>query len=312
MSKNAVSFDVTLVKPGDYYEFTIDVVNDGTIDAMIDSIVKLPELTTEQAKYIKYEITYASGDYISQKQTLTSGTKTPLKVRIEYRKDISNTDLPTTKTYLTLSFTVVYIQSDHSGTQIINNGEMYAKVISGDKNTIGSEVCIEKECFYVISSTDSTVTMLAKYNLNIGSIYFNNKANSYTNPTGIQDENMKGYVKTGQPYHGVTAFGTVPTYEGSTVEKYVNDYHDYLTTLGIMPIESRLITHEELTVLGCGGSCGNAPSFVYATSYWTGTNRDANFLYYVYSSNHYGAIHYGNTSVLGVRPVITLAYDDFN
>ena len=55
---SSVGFDVELNMPGEFYEFTVDVVNDGSVDAMIDSVVKTPELTTEQAKYIKYEITY--------------------------------------------------------------------------------------------------------------------------------------------------------------------------------------------------------------------------------------------------------------
>ena len=41
-NKTTASFTTTLSKPGDYYMFTIDVVNNGSIDAMIDSIEKLP------------------------------------------------------------------------------------------------------------------------------------------------------------------------------------------------------------------------------------------------------------------------------
>ena len=52
---STLSFDVDLNIPGDFYEFTVDVVNDGAIDAMIDSFVITPNLTNEQAKYIKYE-----------------------------------------------------------------------------------------------------------------------------------------------------------------------------------------------------------------------------------------------------------------
>lgn len=33
-------------------------------------------------------------------------------------------------------------------------------------DTVGSEVCIEEECFNVVASTDTTVSMIAKYNLN--------------------------------------------------------------------------------------------------------------------------------------------------
>ena len=52
-SKTA-TFSTTLTKPGDFYEFTIDVVNEGTIDAMIESFNKSPELSDEQKKYINY------------------------------------------------------------------------------------------------------------------------------------------------------------------------------------------------------------------------------------------------------------------
>ena len=41
----SVNFNVMLNLPGDFYEFTVDVVNSGTIDAMLESVVKIPELT---------------------------------------------------------------------------------------------------------------------------------------------------------------------------------------------------------------------------------------------------------------------------
>ena len=55
---STLAFEVELNTPGEFYEFTVDVVNEGSIDAMIDSVVKTPELTSAQAKYIKYEISY--------------------------------------------------------------------------------------------------------------------------------------------------------------------------------------------------------------------------------------------------------------
>ena len=53
-NSTTATFSTTLSKPGDFYEFTIDVVNDGSIDAMIDSVTKSPELTTNQKKYLNY------------------------------------------------------------------------------------------------------------------------------------------------------------------------------------------------------------------------------------------------------------------
>ncbi len=36
--KQTIDFDISIKKPGDYYEFDVDTVNDGTIDAMIESV----------------------------------------------------------------------------------------------------------------------------------------------------------------------------------------------------------------------------------------------------------------------------------
>ena len=119
---SSVGFDVELNMPGEFYEFTVDVVNEGSIDAMIDSVVKTPELTSAQAKYIKYEITYENGESISAKQTLKKGTSTPIKVRVEYRKDIVASDLPSSSTELSLKLTLIYVQSDGTGSVINNNG----------------------------------------------------------------------------------------------------------------------------------------------------------------------------------------------
>lgn len=127
---NKVEFQTTLNQPGEFYEFTVDVVNAGTIDAMIASVIKTPELTTEQAKFLKYEVTYENGEPITTKQTLSKGTTTPIKIRIEYRKDLTSTDLPTTETVLDMSLTLEYIQSDGTGTIIPNNG-VKALMIAG-------------------------------------------------------------------------------------------------------------------------------------------------------------------------------------
>ena len=117
-----VSFSTTLAKPGDFYEFSIDVVNNGTIDAMIDSISKNLELTSEQTKYLKYEISYQNGESISTKQLVLKNSYVRLKIRLEYRKDLVASDLPTVTDNLNLSFSINYIQSDGNGNSVNNNG----------------------------------------------------------------------------------------------------------------------------------------------------------------------------------------------
>ena len=119
---NMVEFETTLTQPGEFYEFVVDVINAGDIDAMIANVIKTPDLTEEQAKYLKYEITYENGTPITTQQILKKGTTTPIKVRIEYRKDLVASDLPTAQTVLDMSISLEYTQSDGSGTTIPNNG----------------------------------------------------------------------------------------------------------------------------------------------------------------------------------------------
>ena len=315
ISGNNLSFTVNLATPGEYYEFTVDVVNDGTIDAMIDSVVKTPELTNVQAKYLKYEVSYQNNESISTKQTLKSGTSTPIKVRIEYRTDLSSSDLPSTTTNLSLKLTLLYVQSDGSGSSVKDNGEVkLINVVSGDGTQTGDEVCIGEECFYVMYSDETTVTMLAKYNLYVGGEY-NDNNDSVTaygeEATGKQDSTMLGYVSGQIIRKGITAFSnTSSTYEGSIVEGYVNSYNSYLITQGVTPLEARLITKDELIGLGCSEddySCREAPSWVYATSYWSGSAYGTNYVWRVYSSTPFDRTNYTNDHSFGVRPVITIS-----
>ena len=331
---SSVGFDVELNMPGEFYEFTVDVVNEGSIDAMIDSVVKTPELTTEQAKYIKYEITYANGESISTKQTLKKGTSTPIKVRVEYRKDLVASDLPSSATELSLKLTLVYVQSDGTGSTIPNNGvaSSLVRVVSGDGTQVGNEVCIKNECFYIISSTDSAITMLSKYNLHVGNSVGNSVGEDWivtplASPTGIQDKTAKGNDWDNEngvqifPFIGTTAFSSdsqkgtnYSDYSGSIVEGYVNNYNSYLITQGVTPIEVRLITKDELVNLGCSEadySCSEAPSWVYATSYWSGSAYDGNGVWHVHSGTYFGFGGYSSDSDFGVRPVITISRDYF-
>ena len=335
---NSLSFNTTLSLPRDYYEFTVDVVNDGSIDAMIDSVSITPELTTEQAKYIRYEVSYQNGESINTKQTLSKGTSTPIKVRVEYRKDISSSDLPSNETNLSIKVTLNYVQSDGSGSEIVKDGHIYAKVISGDYDTVGSEVCIDTECFYVISSTNMTVTMLSKYNLHVGNRVDDNwKKTSIVNPTGIQNSNAIGWFQgysTNNPAIGTISFSNTnywynnglnsnyginfPAYvydSNSNLYSHVENYKSYLNNFGVIINEARLITYEELIQLGCNASslnCSGASRWVYATSYWSGSVGANCELWHVASNSYFGDrdkwyIAHG----AGIRPVITISKDYF-
>ena len=79
-SATTVEFAATLENPGDFYEFTVDVVNNGTIDAMIDSFSLTPSLTTAQQKYLEYTVTYDDGADISTNDSLAVNSSERIKV----------------------------------------------------------------------------------------------------------------------------------------------------------------------------------------------------------------------------------------
>ena len=108
---NEVTYSVTLSNPGDYYEFTVDAVNAGSIDAMIDSFSNTG-LTTAQQKYLQYTVTYNDGGAFANKQYLKHGVTEKYKVKVSYKTDINPDDLPTSNQTITLTFSVNYVQAD--------------------------------------------------------------------------------------------------------------------------------------------------------------------------------------------------------
>ena len=200
-------------------------------------------------------------------------------------------------------------------------------VVSGDGTKTSDEVCIGEECFYVMYSDDTTVTMLAKYNLYVGGEY-NSRWTAYGDEaTGIQDSTMLGYVSGQTIRKGTTKFSntnywssTVSSYpayvydSNSTLYSYVENYKTYLSTLGVTPTEARLITKEELEGLGCivssdfpSGRCSGAPSWVYSTTYWSGSARSSSSVWLVDSYGYFSSSIFSDSYDHGCRPVITIS-----
>ncbi len=84
----SISYEVTLTQPGDFYEFTVDAVNEGTIDAMIESVsskLNNVEITT-LPNYLEYSVTYEDEIALTPNQLLEAGSSETYKVRIAYKK----------------------------------------------------------------------------------------------------------------------------------------------------------------------------------------------------------------------------------
>ena len=308
---------------------------------MIDGVTKTPTLTTAQAKYLNYIVEYQNGEPINNKQIVSKGSFVRLKVKLEFRKDITASDLPTQSETLRLSFKVNYVQSDDSGDNVtINNNGKLIKVVSGDYDTVGSEVCIGEECFYVISSDEDSVTMLAKYNLYVGNTVVDSSYTTYMleNPTGIQSSDAIGaQVNSGGnhdyfPWYGTISFSKenywIDNYSNfpediinedlsylyvynssSSLYEYIENYRLFLEKKGLNINEIRTIKVSELVNLGCDlfqQNCDSAPSWVYLTSYWTGNIYDDKHVFSVYSSAYFSHAGFNVINYRGIRPVIEI------
>lgn len=110
-----MTYDVTLSKPGDFYEFTVDVENLGTFDANLTGI-SMSSLTTEQSKYLVYTISYKGTQYTSSQSSLSGLTlvkttgKESVKVRVEYVQPTNQADLPQTDQTVQLIAALTYTQ----------------------------------------------------------------------------------------------------------------------------------------------------------------------------------------------------------
>ena len=118
-AKTTVNFSVKLTNPGDFYEFTVKEVNKGTIDAMISTISKTG-LTTTQAKYLDYTVTYDSGLSLAQNQILKAGSSEYLRVKVAFKKDVTASDLPTVDTTLNLNLSLSYQQAESNAVTLIH------------------------------------------------------------------------------------------------------------------------------------------------------------------------------------------------
>ena len=124
--KTEVSFNVNFKEPGDTYEFTVDAINDGLIDRMVNVVtngVYAANGTTPKTlpAYLEYTVTYSDGVAIEPNQLLKSGERETYKVRVHYKEDITAAQLPSTAAQLpstadnyVFKFEVTYVQADEN------------------------------------------------------------------------------------------------------------------------------------------------------------------------------------------------------
>lgn len=161
--KTLVEYSIVLSKPGDYYEFTVDAVNEGTINAMVNYIANTG-LTEAQKKYIQYSVTYDDGTSLRLRDRLAANSREKIHVLVKYRDDenVNPSDLPTEEETLDLKFEVEYVQEDessHSRDQICDETIYDNGPISEEKYLYLCESYIDKNLYTYTENEDGTITL---------------------------------------------------------------------------------------------------------------------------------------------------------
>ena len=195
---------------------------------------------------------------------------------------------------------------------------VYANVVKGglektvtDDIDIGDEFAIGNEHFNVISQTNDTVTMLAKYNID-------NKTNKQ-----VEKQNYTQFSDNyGWAYEPAPKEIDIQQFEGET-KSLLNNYVSYLQTeLDGKTVSGDLITLSELKSLGCtindnysytsGLSCKNSSYVTWLANgqfWWTrsATSTAAEGVWTVNGRGRFNANYYSD--LYGMRPVIIISKD---
>ena len=183
--------NVSLSIPGDKVTYTVDLVNKGTINAKIDNIEKTV-LTSEQQRYLTFKVTDKDGREVSEGDILSAGETRNLTITIEFIKDLTKEDLPTSTSTISLSYKLNFVQTDEKTTTSGSSEQACTTFDKKDTYNVGDVIALcntstnKSEDFYVMKDNGTTVTALAKYNLLVGdTVVWNDDFSSIISVTPI-------------------------------------------------------------------------------------------------------------------------------
>ncbi len=244
-SAEITGINVGLSTPGDKVTYTVDLVNEGTINAKIDNIEKTV-LTSEQQKYLTFKVTDRDGREVSEGDILSKGETRNLTITIEFIKDLTKEDLPKQTSTISLSYKLNFVQTDEKATTSDSSKQACTTFDKKDTYNVGDVIALcntstnKSEDFYVMKDNGTTVTALAKYNLLIGNaLRFNDESNitpevisSSDNEYGLQSSKtlIDFYWKDGKiSFNGNIIYGLIQFYgdRDDTEYSYWEDQSSY-------------------------------------------------------------------------------------
>lgn len=181
IESSKLSFSTTLAKPGDYISFTVDVKNNGTIDAVLSSVILSGEQDAK-SKDITYTAAYSDGTSIAKNDKLNVGDKRTIKILVKY-DDVSS--ISSTDQQITLGLTLNYIQTGNvslsstlpgTSTTVLENSGV---VVMGDNSYLPISAILS------ISKVDTTLASTSGLFLEKSSaVKYDINVNGFTNGSG--------------------------------------------------------------------------------------------------------------------------------
>ena len=218
--RTRVAYTVTLVKPGDFYEFTVDVKNGGTVDGMVSGVsskMNGVEITS-LPNYLNYSVTYSDGKTIANDHLLAAGEKETYKVRLEYKKELQAQDLPAVDDHITFEVQVDFAQAtDNAIDRLAERFVFRHNTITADEGALLSEIGTYYNTYQALNNATPTKIFL-RHKLEGNQIV----------------ESSAGFIYNGNTYYlvggGVTYDAGTDTYSDSIY--YVANKETLLSAFG--------------------------------------------------------------------------------
>ena len=236
-----INYSVTLNTPGDFYEFTVDAKNYGSIDGLVEKLtttitidngtpIDVTENPTSLPKYLLYSVKYANGDDIVANQLLKSLEKTTYRVRIEYNKDLNPTDLPGEVKNIGVNIDTDYVQSSGNEEDNLVNYQIIHKYqnideitytdvvenLQGRSDIVFTAPISEREGF---NNPDAQEVILKSDGSSVITYVYSRKKFTLT----LEDsENIETVTTSGEYYYGTSVTLVAKDVEGRIFKKWSN------------------------------------------------------------------------------------------
>ena len=169
-NKTNISFSVKLDNPGDIYEFTVDLVNDGTMDAIIDNYEILPVLTDDEKKYLDYSVKYSTNQEIKTGDGVNANSRKKIIVHAEYKESEDIEDYPIEDKTFQFNINIEFQQGNVNTLYEVLEGEALrnglAKEYTGShQDSMDASKSTQKIYYYYGSKAKNGTAILDKNNV---------------------------------------------------------------------------------------------------------------------------------------------------